>query len=70
MILSGHRRVPPFGLTGGGAGEVGENSVRRKDGRTEQLAGCAATVLDAGEAIIIRTPTAGGYGEPPDFPAR
>ena len=63
-ILSGHRRVPPFGLAGGGAGEVGENSVRRKDGRIEKLGGCAATMLDAGETIIIRTPTAGGYGEP------
>jgi 5-oxoprolinase (ATP-hydrolysing) len=69
-ILSGHRRVPPFGFAGGGAGEVGENSVRRKNGRIEKLAGCAATVLDAGETIIIRTPTAGGYGEAPDFPSR
>ena len=25
-ILSGHRRVPPFGLAGGGDGQVGENS--------------------------------------------
>jgi 5-oxoprolinase (ATP-hydrolysing) len=30
----------------------------------EKLAGCDATVIDAGEAIIIQTPTAGGYGEP------
>ena len=36
-ILSGHRRVRPFGLAGGQAGEVGENSVRRKDGRIEPL---------------------------------
>ena len=63
-ILSGHRRVPPFGLAGGADGQVGENTVRRKDGRIEQLKGCDATVLDAGEAIIIQTPTAGGYGEP------
>jgi 5-oxoprolinase (ATP-hydrolysing) len=62
-ILSGHRRVPPFGLSGGEDGEVGQNSVRRKDGRIEALNGCDATVLDAGEAIIIQTPTAGGYGE-------
>ena len=61
-ILSGHRRVPPFGLAGGEDGQVGENRVRRKDGRIEKLAGCDATVLDAGEAIIIQTPTAGGYG--------
>ena len=61
-ILSGHRRVPPFGLGGGTNGQVGENAVRRNDGRIERLAGCDATVLDAGEAIIIQTPTAGGYG--------
>ena len=63
-ILSGHRRVRPFGLDGGEAGQVGENSVRRKDGRIETLQGCDATVIDAGEAVIIQTPTAGGYGTP------
>jgi 5-oxoprolinase (ATP-hydrolysing) len=63
-ILSGHRRVPPFGLAGGENGQVGKNTVRRKDSRIEELKGCDATVLDAGEAIIILTPTAGGYGKP------
>jgi 5-oxoprolinase (ATP-hydrolysing) len=63
-ILSGHRRVRPFGLAGGESGQVGRNSVRRKDGRIEKLEGCDATVIDAGEAVIIQTPTAGGYGEP------
>ena len=62
-VLSGHRRVPPFGLAGGGDGQVGENWVRRKDGAMEKLQGCDATVIDAGEAIIIQTPTAGGYGK-------
>ncbi len=61
-VLSGHRRVPPFGLTGGGNGQVGENWVRRKDGHMERLAGADATIIDAGEAIVIQTPTAGGYG--------
>src|SRR6202162_4498023 len=36
-ILSGHRRVPPFGLAGGEPGQVGKNTVRRKDRRTEGL---------------------------------
>jgi 5-oxoprolinase (ATP-hydrolysing) len=63
-ILSGHRRVAPFGLAGGGDGQVGENFVRRRDGELERLAGCAATILESGEAIIIQTPTAGGYGKP------
>jgi 5-oxoprolinase (ATP-hydrolysing) len=63
-ILSGHRRVRPFGLAGGEPGQVGENWARRNDGRMEALQGCDATVLAAGEAIIIQTPTAGGYGKP------
>jgi 5-oxoprolinase (ATP-hydrolysing) len=62
-ILSGHRRVPPFGLAGGGNGQIGENWARRKDGRMEQLQGCDATMIDAGEAVIIQSPTAGGYGK-------
>ena len=63
-ILSGHRRVPPFGLAGGGDGQIGENWVRRKNGHMERLQGSDATVIDAGEAIIIQAPTAGGYGRP------
>jgi 5-oxoprolinase (ATP-hydrolysing) len=56
--------VRPFGLAGGEAGQIGENAVRRKDGRIEKLEGADATVIDAGEAIIIQPPTAGGYGKP------
>jgi 5-oxoprolinase (ATP-hydrolysing) len=61
-ILSGHRRARPFGLAGGEAGLIGENYVRRKDGRMERLKGADATVIDADEAVIIQPPTAGGYG--------
>jgi 5-oxoprolinase (ATP-hydrolysing) len=63
-ILSGHRRIPPFGMAGGEDGQIGENYVRRNDGRMERLKGADATVVDAGEAIIVQTPTAGGYGKP------
>jgi 5-oxoprolinase (ATP-hydrolysing) len=63
-ILSGHRRIRPFGLAGGEDGQIGENWVRRNDGRMERLKGADATVVSAGEAIIIQTPTAGGYGTP------
>lgn len=62
-LLTGHRRVPPFGLAGGEPGQVGENWARRKDGTMEKLEGCDDTVIDANEAIIIQTPTAGGYGK-------
>ncbi|KAA0968235.1 5-oxoprolinase [Aureimonas fodinaquatilis] len=63
-ILSGHRRVAPFGLAGGEPGQIGKNQVRRADGVVEDLPGCAATVLQPGEAFILKTPTGGGYGEP------
>ncbi|MBV8790959.1 MAG: hydantoinase B/oxoprolinase family protein [Pseudolabrys sp.] len=63
-ILSGHRRVPPFGLAGGEPGQIGENWARRKNGTMERLKGCDDTTIDAGEAVIIQTPTAGGYGKP------
>jgi 5-oxoprolinase (ATP-hydrolysing) len=55
--------VRPFGLAGGEPGQVGENWARRQDGRMEKLEGCDETVIDAGEAVIIQTPTAGGYGK-------
>lgn len=62
-ILSGHRRVHPFGLEGGEDGQLGRNEVRRKDGSVEVLKGCDQVVLDAGEAFTVITPTGGGYGK-------
>jgi 5-oxoprolinase (ATP-hydrolysing) len=61
-VLSSHRRVAPFGLAGGEPGEVGRNSVRRADGRIEPIGGCDQTLIEAGEAITIQTPTGGGFG--------
>ena len=61
-ILSGFRRVRPFGLDGGEPGRAGENQVRRKDGSIEKLGGCAQTVVEPGDAIVIETPTGGGFG--------
>jgi 5-oxoprolinase (ATP-hydrolysing) len=63
-ILSGFRKARPFGFRGGAPGQQGENWVRRNNGRLERLKGSDQTVLDPGEAIIIKTPTGGGYGEP------
>ncbi|CAM5770668.1 5-oxoprolinase [Labrys miyagiensis] len=64
-ILSGHRRIAPPGMAGGGPGELGCNAVRRLDGSVETLEGCDQTVLEAGEAITVVTPTGGGYGKAP-----
>jgi 5-oxoprolinase (ATP-hydrolysing) len=62
-ILSSFRNVRPYGLEGGQPGECGENSVRRNDGRMQRLEGCDQTVLEPGEAVIIMTPTGGGFGK-------
>jgi 5-oxoprolinase (ATP-hydrolysing) len=62
-LLTGHRRVANFGMEGGEEGELGRNFVVRTGGRIEALEGCAQTVLEAGEAIVIVTPTGGGWGE-------
>lgn len=62
-ILSGHRVVRPFGLEGGQPGRLGENEIKRHDGKTESLAGCAHTEVEPGDVVTIRTPTGGGFGE-------
>ncbi|MEZ5812051.1 MAG: hydantoinase B/oxoprolinase family protein [Rhizobiaceae bacterium] len=62
-ILSSHRNRPPQGLEGGGDGQVGKTEIRRADGSIEELKACDQTVLEAGEAVIVTTPTAGGFGK-------
>ncbi|TPM30800.1 hydantoinase B/oxoprolinase family protein [Mesorhizobium sp. B2-3-5] len=62
-ILSSHRNRPPQGLDGGGNGEVGSTKIRRKDGAIDVLKACDQTVLDAGDAVILTTPTPGGFGK-------
>ena len=61
-VLSGHRRVPPYGMKGGGAGEVGKNWVERVDGSVTSLGGSDETLCQPGDVFVIQTPTAGGFG--------
>ena len=55
----------PWGLFGGMPGRAGSFCVRRADGNEERLpnkpAGCE---FKQGEAVVITTPGAGGYGPP------
>ena len=61
-LLSGFRKVRPFGLAGGNPGQAGHNAIRRCDGTLEDIGGCAEASLGPGEAIVIETPTGGGFG--------
>ncbi|MEP0510699.1 MAG: hydantoinase B/oxoprolinase family protein, partial [Aurantimonas coralicida] len=63
-ILSSHRTLSPRGIAGGDDGQMGKTEIRRADGSVERLEGCDQTVLQAGEAVIVTTPTPGGYGRP------
>ncbi len=63
-ILSGSRRVAPFGLAGGGDGAVGRNRLERADGRLEELAGCYQVCVQPGDLLEIATPGGGGFGAP------
>jgi 5-oxoprolinase (ATP-hydrolysing) len=65
-ILSGHRKVAPFGVAGGGPGALGRNIVRRANGAIEELQGSDQRRLQVGDAVIIETPTGGGFGAPQD----
>jgi 5-oxoprolinase (ATP-hydrolysing) len=61
-ILSSHRAAPPRGIDGGGDGNAGKTEIRRKDGTVETLKACDQTELEAGDAVIVTTPTPGGFG--------
>lgn len=61
-ILSNHRRVPPFGLNGGEAGQVGRNWIQRQDGTQENLDSTATVEMQSGDVFVIETPGGGGFG--------
>jgi 5-oxoprolinase (ATP-hydrolysing) len=61
-LLSGHRRVPPYGAEGGEPGALGEQHIERAGGETVPLEGCDTAELDAGDVLVVRTPGGGGYG--------
>ncbi|NVK34732.1 MAG: hydantoinase B/oxoprolinase family protein [Rhodobacteraceae bacterium] len=62
-ILASHRTLAPKGMQGGEDGELGRTEVRRQDGKVEVLEGCDQTILEAGEAVTVITPTSGGWGK-------
>jgi 5-oxoprolinase (ATP-hydrolysing) len=61
-ILAGHRRVPPYGMAGGGCGEVGKTWVERVGGARQELGYSDQVEMGAGDVFVISTPSGGGYG--------
>jgi N-methylhydantoinase B len=62
-LLSERRLIAPWGLSGGGDGEVGVNSLVHNH-TTTKLPGKANSQLAPGERIRIETPGGGAWGKP------
>jgi 5-oxoprolinase (ATP-hydrolysing) len=61
-VLSGHRRVPPYGMAGGRPGALGRHWVEHPDGSVTDLRGCDSVPVRAGDVFVIESPGGGGYG--------
>jgi 5-oxoprolinase (ATP-hydrolysing) len=60
--LTGHRRVPAFGMAGGQPGALGRHWIEHPDGTVTLLRGCDSAQVRAGDVFVIETPGGGGYG--------
>ena len=60
--LTGHRRIPAFGLAGGEPGALGRHWIERADGTVTPMRGCDSVPVQAGDVFVIETPGGGGYG--------
>ncbi|MGL4184880.1 MAG: hydantoinase B/oxoprolinase family protein, partial [Thiotrichaceae bacterium] len=62
-IVSGHRRIAPYGMAGGQAGLVGQNALQRANGSYEVLAGISQVCVESGDILNITTPGGGGFAD-------
>ena len=62
-ILSGHRRIPPYGMAGGEPGACGVNRLERADGSEVHLNETGQVEAGTGDVFVIETPGGGGYGK-------
>ena len=61
-ILSQHRKVAPFGLNGGGNGQIGKQFLILKHQKRQILRGIDGASVEAGDELVIQTPGGGGFG--------
>ncbi len=62
-ILSGSRKILPFGLSGGGAGLPGRTTIITKMGDEKILGSTDQSEMEPGDIILIETPGGGGFGK-------
>jgi 5-oxoprolinase (ATP-hydrolysing) len=61
-LLTQHRVTRPYGMSGGGAGASGRQTLIRKDGSQKEIAPSATFSVMAGDRVRIETPGGGGFG--------
>ena len=60
--LTGHRRIPAFGMAGGQPGALGRHWIEHPDGSVTPMRGCDSVPVRPGDVFVIQTPGGGGYG--------
>ncbi len=64
-LLADRRRIAPYGLNGGRAGERGLTELINSQGKRKRLPGKFSISARRGDRILIKTPGGGGYGSTP-----
>jgi 5-oxoprolinase (ATP-hydrolysing) len=65
-IVAGHRTHPPHGMAGGSQGECGATWVERANGVRVPLAYADEIAMEPGDIFVVKTPSGGGFGTPPE----
>jgi 5-oxoprolinase (ATP-hydrolysing) len=62
-MIAGHRVVPPYGLSGGGTGALGENYVIHADGKQTDLGTKGQIEVVKDDVFVLKSPGGGGFGK-------
>jgi 5-oxoprolinase (ATP-hydrolysing) len=60
--LSGHRRIPPYGMAGGEPGALGGHWIEHPDGSITTMRACDSVPVGVDDVFVLETPGGGGYG--------
>lgn len=61
-VLTQHRKETPYGLAGGGNGDIGEQYLE-SEGTISELSGIENIEVKKGDTLILKTPGGGGWGK-------
>ena len=62
-IIAGHRKIPPYGVSGGESGAVGENYVIHSDESITKLGTKGQIEVEKNDLFVLKTPGGGGFGK-------